>query len=213
MTENILEIRNVAKRFTLVELERLVEFAPQKVFRRIVAVRDVSLTVTPGQVYGFLGPNGAGKTTTIKMCMDLIRPSAGDIKLFGRPPRDPEVKRRVGYLPEHPYFYDYLTAIADTGAEAKMHAITCVDKVDCLGPARRVGDVVVQTGGQLIDANQASESKVWATTGVSLPRSSEASSMSMRRMDDEDASAAMTSSSLRVCSGPSNRNHATGSTG
>jgi len=59
--------------------------------------------------------------------------------------------------------YDYLTAIADTGAEAKMHAITCVDKVDCLGPARRVGDVVVQTGGQLIDANQASESKVWAS--------------------------------------------------
>ncbi|MFT5429653.1 MAG: ABC-2 type transport system ATP-binding protein [Myxococcota bacterium] len=108
MTENILEIKNVAKRFSLIELERLMELKPNKVFRRITAVHDVSLNVTAGQVYGFLGPNGAGKTTTIKMCMDLIRPSSGEITLFGSVPRDPAVKRRVGYLPEHPYFYDYL---------------------------------------------------------------------------------------------------------
>ncbi len=90
------------------ELERLLELKPAQVYRRITAVSDVSLTVGPGQVYGFLGPNGAGKTTTIKMCMDLIRPSRGSISLFGSTPSDPAVKARVGYLPEHPYFYDYL---------------------------------------------------------------------------------------------------------
>ncbi len=107
-TETVIEIRGVAKRFTLVELERLLELKPGQVVRRIEAVKDVSLTVEPGTVYGFLGPNGAGKTTTIKMCVDLIRPSAGTIKLWGLEPSDPDVKRRIGYMPEHPYFYDYL---------------------------------------------------------------------------------------------------------
>jgi ABC-2 type transport system ATP-binding protein len=78
------------------------------VVRYIHAVRDVSLTVEPGQIFGFLGPNGAGKTTTIKMCVDLIRPSRGEIRVFGRAPRNRAVKQRIGYLPEHPYFYDYL---------------------------------------------------------------------------------------------------------
>ena len=79
-------------------------------FRRKVveAVRGVTLTVEPGEVFGFLGPNGAGKTTSIKMIMGLIRPTAGSTSIFGRPATDPEVRRRVGFLPEQPYFYDYL---------------------------------------------------------------------------------------------------------
>ncbi len=79
-------------------------------FRRKVveAVRGVSLTVNPGEVFGFLGPNGAGKTTSIKMVMGLIRPTEGRASIFGQPSTDPGVRRRVGFLPEQPYFYDYL---------------------------------------------------------------------------------------------------------
>jgi ABC-2 type transport system ATP-binding protein len=108
MSEIVLEAVDLAKKFTLVELERLIELKPRDVVKRVEAVRQVNLSVPAGQVYGFLGPNGAGKTTTMKMCMDLIRPSAGTIRIFGAEPSDPAVKRRIGYLPEHPYFYDYL---------------------------------------------------------------------------------------------------------
>jgi ABC-2 type transport system ATP-binding protein len=106
--EKVLEIRNLKKRFLLVELERIFELRFGQVFRAVDAVRDVTMTVSRGQVFGFLGPNGAGKTTTIKMCMDLIRPTSGSISLFGVAPGSLSVKARIGYLPEHPYFYDYL---------------------------------------------------------------------------------------------------------
>ena len=88
----------------------------QKVFRvgfwgrRVTAVDEVSLEVHSGEVFGFLGPNGAGKTTTIKMLMGLIYPSGGTATLFGRPVGDPTAKAKVGFLPESPYFYDYLTS-------------------------------------------------------------------------------------------------------
>ncbi len=79
-------------------------------FRRKVveAVRGISITIEPGEVFGFLGPNGAGKTTTIKMLMGLIRPTEGTASIFGRHISDPRVRRRVGFMPEQPYFYDYL---------------------------------------------------------------------------------------------------------
>jgi ABC-2 type transport system ATP-binding protein len=64
----------------------------------------------PGEVFGFLGPNGAGKSTTIKLLMGLIFPSRGMASLFGRNVSSPEARQRVGYLPENPAFYDYLTA-------------------------------------------------------------------------------------------------------
>ncbi|NGZ09082.1 MAG: ABC transporter ATP-binding protein [Nitrospira sp. LK70] len=78
--------------------------------RRVTAVDGVSLEVRRGEVFGFLGPNGAGKTTTIKMLMGLIYPSGGTATLFGRPIGDPSGKAKVGFLPESPYFYDYLTS-------------------------------------------------------------------------------------------------------
>lgn len=74
------------------------------------ALDHLSLTVEPGEVFGLLGPNGAGKTTTLKLLMRLIYPTAGTARLLGRPCDDIDVHRRVGYLPEAPYFYDYLTA-------------------------------------------------------------------------------------------------------
>jgi len=95
----------------VVQIEQL-----SKVFRvgfwgkRVTAVEGLNLEVRPGEVFGFLGPNGAGKTTTIKMLMGLIYPTSGRAWLFGRELGDPQTKARLGFLPESPYFYDYLTS-------------------------------------------------------------------------------------------------------
>src|SRR4029453_11499579 len=72
-------------------------------------VDKLNLEVGQGDVFGFLGPNGAGKTTTLKLLMQLIYPTSGRAEILGRPVGDVEVRRRIGYLPESPYFYDYLT--------------------------------------------------------------------------------------------------------
>jgi ABC-2 type transport system ATP-binding protein len=71
---------------------------------------DVSLAVRQGEIFGFLGPNGAGKTTTMKILLGLMRATSGSVQLLGRSAGDVEVHKRIGYLPESPYFYDYLTA-------------------------------------------------------------------------------------------------------
>jgi len=74
------------------------------------ALDRLTLDVAPGEVFGFLGPNGAGKTTTLKLLMQLIYPTSGRAEILGRPAGDVTVRRRIGYLAENPYFYDYLTA-------------------------------------------------------------------------------------------------------
>jgi ABC-2 type transport system ATP-binding protein len=78
--------------------------------RPYLALDRLTLQVTRGEVFGFLGPNGAGKTTTLKLLMQLIYPTSGRAEILGRPVGDLSVKGRIGYLPENPYFYDYLTA-------------------------------------------------------------------------------------------------------
>src|SRR5260221_348204 len=70
----------------------------------------LDLTVEEGETFGFLGPNGAGKTTTLKLLMGIIYPTAGSARILGRHYHDPEVRRQIGFLPEQPYFYDYLSA-------------------------------------------------------------------------------------------------------
>jgi len=77
--------------------------------RRVEAVRDVSFEVSAGHIYGFLGPNGAGKTTTIKMLTGLIAQTSGTATVFGEPIGSARAIRRVGFLPENPYVYPYLT--------------------------------------------------------------------------------------------------------
>src|SRR5258708_3960728 len=74
------------------------------------AVQPLHLTVEDGEIFGFLGPNGAGKTTTLKLLMGLVYPTAGSARILGREWTDPSVKAQIGFLPEQPYFYDYLTA-------------------------------------------------------------------------------------------------------
>jgi ABC-2 type transport system ATP-binding protein len=74
-----------------------------------VALRPLRLTIKEGEVFGFLGPNGAGKTTTLKLLMGLVTPTAGTARILGMDYDDPRVKAQVGFLPEQPYFYDYLT--------------------------------------------------------------------------------------------------------
>jgi ABC-2 type transport system ATP-binding protein len=71
---------------------------------------DVSLSVREGEIFGFLGHNGAGKTTTMKILLGLLRATNGQVKLLGAPAENVAVRARIGYLPESPYFYDYLTA-------------------------------------------------------------------------------------------------------
>ena len=80
-------------------------------FRRqkIVAVRHLDLKINAGEVFGLLGPNGSGKSTTLKLLLGLIIPSDGEARVFGLPPDRLEARKRVGFLPENPYFYKFLT--------------------------------------------------------------------------------------------------------
>jgi len=74
------------------------------------ALRPLHLRVEEGEIFGFLGPNGAGKTTTLKMLMGLVYPTAGSARILDMEINDPRMKAQIGFLPEQPYFYDYLTA-------------------------------------------------------------------------------------------------------
>jgi ABC-2 type transport system ATP-binding protein len=82
----------------------------RKLFGSKVAVRDLSLQVRRGEIFGFLGPNGAGKSTSIKMLLGLVRPTSGHAQILGQPFQDVEVRRKIGFLPEDFRFYDWLTA-------------------------------------------------------------------------------------------------------
>jgi ABC-2 type transport system ATP-binding protein len=78
--------------------------------RPVVGLQSLSIQVEEGRIFGFIGPNGAGKTTTIKILMGLQAATRGTATIFGRDHGDPEARRRVGFLPERPYFYEHLTA-------------------------------------------------------------------------------------------------------
>jgi len=111
------------------------------------ALDHLTLEVEPGEVFGFLGPNGAGKTTTLKLLMQLVFPTSGHAEILGRPLGDLAVKQRMGYLPENPYFYDYLTAeelmnyfaelFGVRGAERRARVSRLLDEVG-IGAERRL---------------------------------------------------------------------------
>jgi ABC-2 type transport system ATP-binding protein len=77
--------------------------------RGVLAVKDLSLRIEPGEVYGLLGPNGSGKSTTLKIILGLVSPTRGRTEIFGRDSRLVESREAVGFLPENPYFYKYLS--------------------------------------------------------------------------------------------------------
>jgi ABC-2 type transport system ATP-binding protein len=79
--------------------------------RPFVAVRDLSLTVKPGEVYGLIGPNGSGKSTTMKVILGLLAPTQGETRIFGRDSKEVVSRSEVGFLPENPYFYKHLTGL------------------------------------------------------------------------------------------------------
>src|SRR6267154_1078158 len=82
----------------------------RKVFSGKVAVRNLTLDVSRGEVFGFLGPNGAGKSTSVKMLLGLVFPTSGEAEVLGRPAGDVKTRSKVGFLPEHFRFYDWLTS-------------------------------------------------------------------------------------------------------
>ncbi len=85
-------------------------FRSNFLIRKYNILKGIDLDVEKGEIYGFLGPNGAGKTTTIKCIMGLLSPDAGEVQVDGRPADTAAARQRIGFLPENPYFYDYLTA-------------------------------------------------------------------------------------------------------
>jgi ABC-2 type transport system ATP-binding protein len=94
-----------------VQIDNLTKIFPVPLRRqRVTAVRNLSFEVRPGEVYGLLGPNGSGKSTTLKILLGLVTPNNGRAMIFGQDSRDYHSRRDVGFLPENPYFYKFLTA-------------------------------------------------------------------------------------------------------
>jgi ABC-2 type transport system ATP-binding protein len=93
----MLVLKSISKAFTVAQKKKAI-------------IDQLNLTVPSGTVLGVLGPNGAGKSTTIKMIMDFIRPDSGEVLICGKSHRDPQSRKKVGFLPEHPYYYDNLTS-------------------------------------------------------------------------------------------------------
>ena len=104
------------------------------------ALRPLRLTIEEGEVFGFLGPNGAGKTTTLKLLMGLVSPTAGTARILGMDIDDPCMKAQIGFLPEQPYFYDYLTAQELLNYYAQLSGVPAKDR------SRRVSAMLERVG-------------------------------------------------------------------
>ncbi len=125
-----------------IETENLTKDYPLGFWRKhpYRALDRLTFHVSPGEVFGFLGPNGAGKTTTLKLLLQLVFPTAGRAEILGRPVGDIEVRRRIGYLPENPYFYDHLTA------EELLHYFGRLFGLDRAERRRRAGELLDEVG-------------------------------------------------------------------
>ncbi len=111
------------------------------------SLEGLTMQVETGEVFGFLGPNGAGKSTTIKLLVGLIFPDAGSARILGKPITDIEMHRDIGYLPEQPYFYDYLTAAEVLDYFARFHDLTATDRSERV--ARMLKKVGLETARKI----------------------------------------------------------------
>ncbi|MGB6597755.1 MAG: ABC transporter ATP-binding protein [Candidatus Acidiferrum sp.] len=111
------------------------------------SLEGLTMQVESGEVFGFLGPNGAGKSTTIKLLVGLIFPEAGTARILGKPITDIAMHCNIGYLPEQPYFYDYLTAAEVLDYFARFHDLTAVDRKERV--ARMLKKVGLETAGKI----------------------------------------------------------------
>ena len=102
-----------------IEIKHLV-----KKYKAVTAVNDISLDVYEGEIFGFLGPNGAGKTTTIKTLLGLIFPTSGETLVLGKPAGDIDVKEKISYLPESPYFYEHMSASEVVGFYGSLFGLS-----------------------------------------------------------------------------------------
>jgi len=128
-TEPVIELNGVVK-----------SFKGHLGIGRKVAVSRLNLKVLPGEIFGLLGPNGAGKTTTLKMVLGLLRPDRGSVRLFGEAPSKVSARARIGFLPENPYFYDYLTAREFLDFYGRLHGL------DRSTRRRRVEETIEKVG-------------------------------------------------------------------
>jgi ABC-2 type transport system ATP-binding protein len=108
--------------------------------RKYWILKDLSFEVREGEIFGFIGTNGAGKTTTIKLALGLLFPDQGTIRLCGEDPAVPSARRRVGFLPENPYLYDYLTGAEFLDFHARLHGFRQPER------RRRVGEMLERVG-------------------------------------------------------------------
>jgi ABC-2 type transport system ATP-binding protein len=128
-TDVVIEINNLTKDYEVGFWKK----------RTVRALDQLSLTVLSGEIFGFLGPNGAGKTTTLKLLMRLLYPTNGTIRILGQPIDNLATRSLIGYLPENPYFYDYLS-----GRELLEYsaALFCISKTDAKVRAEELLDLV-----------------------------------------------------------------------
>ncbi len=129
MADFAIEIKNLCKHFRT-------RFAQ----RRVNALMDLTLQIERGEVFGFLGPNGAGKTTTIKILNNLVFPTSGRALIFDRPTSDTRIRSRLGYLPEHPYFYPHLTGFELLDFCRRIFQIRYADK------AKELNELLARVG-------------------------------------------------------------------
>jgi ABC-2 type transport system ATP-binding protein len=123
-------LKNISMNTPAIEIENLTMEYPYGFLhlKKKRSLEGLSMQVGTGEVFGFLGPNGAGKSTTIKLLMRLIFPVAGTARILGQSIDDVSMHQRIGYLPEQPYFYDYLTAAEVLDYFARFHNLTANDR-------------------------------------------------------------------------------------
>jgi len=115
--------------------------------KRKTSLENLTMQVEDGEVFGFLGPNGAGKSTTIKLLMGIIFPTAGSAQILGKPVNEVSMHRDIGYLPEQPYFYDYLTAAEVLDYFARFHGFSATERKERV--QKMLQKVGLETAGKI----------------------------------------------------------------